>query len=124
MEVPFVDLKAQYRSIKSEIDAAIARVIENTSFVLGREVENFEEQFAAYVGAKYCVGVNSGTAAIQLALLACNIGTGDEVIVPANTFFATAEAVSNAGATPVFIDVDPVSYNIDPARIEVMHENK
>ncbi len=118
MEVPFVDLKAQYRSIKSEIDAAIARVIENTSFVLGREVETFEEQFAAYVGAKYCVGVNSGTAAIQLALLACNIGTGDEVIVPANTFFATAEAVSNAGATPVFIDVDPVSYNIDPARIE------
>jgi len=118
MEVPFVDLKAQYRSIKSEIDAAIARVIENTSFVLGREVENFEEQFAAYVGAKYCVGVNSGTAAIQLALLACNIGTGDEVIVPANTFFATAEAVSNAGATPVFIDVDPVSYNIDPARVE------
>src|SRR5216110_16052 len=118
MEVPFVDLKAQYRSIKGEIDSAIARVIENTAFVLGPEVETFEKRFAEYIGAKYCVGVNSGTAAIHLALLACNIGTGDEVIVPANSFFASAEAVSNAGALPVFVDVDSVSYNIDPDRIE------
>lgn len=118
MEVPFVDLKAQYRSIKGEIDSAIARVIENAAFVLGPEVETFEKRFAEYIGAKYCVGVNSGTAAIHLALLASKIGRGDEVIVPANSFFASAEAVSNAGALPVFVDVDSVSYNIDPDRIE------
>jgi dTDP-4-amino-4,6-dideoxygalactose transaminase len=118
MLVPFVDLQAQYRSIKNEIDAAIARVVESSAFVLGREVEAFEAAFAEYVGARFCVGVNSGTAALQIALQACGVGAGDEVVVPANTFFATAEAVSTAGATPRFVDVDPVSYNIDPARIE------
>jgi dTDP-4-amino-4,6-dideoxygalactose transaminase len=118
MLVPFVDLQAQYRAIKSEIDTAIARVLDNAAFVLGREVEAFEAAFAEYVGARYCVGVNSGTAAIQLALMACRIGAGDEVIVPANSFFATAEGVSNAGATPVFVDADPVSYTINVARIE------
>ena len=116
--IPFVDLKAQYRSIKDEVDAAIQRVLDNTSFVLGREVEAFEAAFAEYVGAKFCVGLNSGTAAIQLAVSACEIGVGDEVIVPANTFFATAEGVSTAGATPVFVDADPVSYGIDVNRIE------
>ncbi|HEX8889936.1 MAG TPA: DegT/DnrJ/EryC1/StrS family aminotransferase [Pyrinomonadaceae bacterium] len=118
MTVPFVDLRAQYLSIKAEIDEAIARVLDNTSFVMGREVEAFEAAFAEYVGARFCMGVNSGTAAIQLAVMACGIGAGDEVIVPANTFFATAEAVSTAGATPVFVDADPVSYNIDVNRIE------
>jgi dTDP-4-amino-4,6-dideoxygalactose transaminase len=118
MSVPFVDLQAQYRSIKGEIDAAIARVVESSAFVLGREVEAFEAAFAEYVGARFCVGVNSGTAAIQIALQTCDIGAGDEVIVPANTFFATAEAVSTANATPRFVDADPVSYNIDPAKIE------
>jgi dTDP-4-amino-4,6-dideoxygalactose transaminase len=118
MTVPFVDLRAQYRSIKGEIDEAISRVVESAAFVLGPEVEAFEAEFAAYCGARYCVGVNSGTAALQLALQACGVGAGDEVIVPANTFFATAEAVSTAGATPVFVDADPVSYNIDPAKIE------
>ena len=116
--VPFVDLQAQYREIKAEVDAAIGRVVESAAFVLGREVEAFEAAFAEYTGARYCVGVNSGTAAIQLALMACGIGAGDEVIVPANTFFATAEAVSTAGATPVFVDADAVSYTIDATKIE------
>jgi dTDP-4-amino-4,6-dideoxygalactose transaminase len=118
MPVPFVDLQAQYRSIKAEVDAAVQRVLDTSAFILGREVEAFERAFAEYVGARECVGVSNGTAAIQLALQACGVGPGDEVIVPANTFFATAEAVSTAGATPVFVDCDPVNYNIDPARID------
>jgi dTDP-3-amino-3,4,6-trideoxy-alpha-D-glucose transaminase len=118
MPVPFVDLQAQYRSIKSEVDAAVQRVLDTSAFILGREVESFERAFAEYVGAEECVGVSNGTAAIQLALQACGVGAGDEVVVPANTFFATAEAVSTAGATPVFVDCDPVTYNLDPARIE------
>ena len=116
--IPFVDLQAQYRSIKAEVDGAIARVVENTSFILGREVEAFEAAFAEYVGARFCVGVNSGTAAIQLAVMACGLGNGDEVIVPANTFFASAEAVSTAGCTPRFVDADPISYNLDVNRLE------
>jgi dTDP-4-amino-4,6-dideoxygalactose transaminase len=116
--IPFVDLQAQYRSIKEEIDGAIARVIGNASFIMGREVAAFEEAFAQYLGARFCMGVQSGTSAIQLALTACGIGAGAEVIVPANTFFATAEAVSTAGATPVFVDADPTSYTIDVSRIE------
>ncbi|HEX8458766.1 MAG TPA: DegT/DnrJ/EryC1/StrS family aminotransferase [Pyrinomonadaceae bacterium] len=116
--IPFVDLQAQYRAIKGEVDEAIGRVLENAAFILGREVEAFETAFAEYLGARFCVGVSSGTAAIQLAVTACGAGAGDEVIVPANTFFATAEAVSTAGAVPVFVDADPVSYNIDANRIE------
>jgi dTDP-4-amino-4,6-dideoxygalactose transaminase len=118
MPVPFVDLQAQYRSIKSEVDAAIGRVLDSSAFILGPEVEAFERAFAAYVGARHCVGVSNGTAAIQLALTACGVGAGDEVIVPANTFFATAEAVSTAGATPAFVDCDPASSNINANRIE------
>jgi dTDP-4-amino-4,6-dideoxygalactose transaminase len=118
VSVPFVDLKQQYTSIKSEVDAAIARVIENTSFILGPEVRAFEAAFAEYVGARACIAVNSGTAALQLALMAAGIGAGDEVIVPSFTFFATAEAVSVLGATPVFVDVDPVSYTVTAAAIE------
>ena len=116
--VPFVDLKAQYLTIKPEIDAAIASVIENTNFILGPQVAAFEKAFAEYVGAASCVGVNSGTAALQLALMACGIGQGDEVIVPSFTFFATAETVSVLGAVPVFVDVDPVSYTITADEIE------
>ena len=116
--IPFVDLQAQYRAIKEEVDAAIARVVESAAFVLGREVEAFEAAFAEYLGARFCVGVSNGTAAIQLAVTACGAGAGDEVIVPANTFFATAEAVSTAGATPVFVDADPISYTIDVNKIE------
>lgn len=116
--VPFVDLKQQYASIKSEVDAAIARVIENTSFILGPEVRAFEAAFAEYTGARACIAVNSGTAALQLALMAAGVGAGDEVIVPSFTFFATAEAVSVLGATPVFVDVDPVSYTVTADAIE------
>ncbi|MDX6270092.1 MAG: hypothetical protein QOD28_1315 [Acidobacteriota bacterium] len=116
--IPFVDLQAQYRSIKREVDEAIGRVVESAAFILGREVEAFEAAFAEYLGARFCVGVNSGTAAVQLAVTACGVTAGNEVLVPANTFFATAEAVSTAGATPVFVDADPVSYTIDPTKIE------
>jgi dTDP-4-amino-4,6-dideoxygalactose transaminase len=116
--IPFVDLKAQYQSIKSEIDAAIARVIESAWFVLGPEVEHFEKSFAEYCGARFCVGVNSGTAALQLALMAAGVGAGDEVIVPANSFFATAETVSVVGATPVFVDADRIACTIEISKIE------
>ena len=116
--VPFVDLKQQYASIKTEVDAAIARVVENTSFILGPQVRAFEAAFAEYAGARACIGVNSGTAALQLALMAAGIGAGDEVIVPSFTFFATAEAVSVLGATPIFVDVDPASYTVTAATIE------
>src|ERR687885_591596 len=91
MTVPFVDLQAQYRSIKAEVDAAVQRVLDTSAFILGREVEAFERAFSEYVGARECVGVSNGTAAIQLALQACGVGAGDDVLVPANTFFATAE---------------------------------
>ena len=93
-------------------------MLENTSFILGPEAESFENAFAGYVNARFCVGLNSGTAALHLAMLACGIGAGDEVIIPANTFFATAEAVSLTGATPVFVDADPIAYTIDVGRIE------
>ena len=118
MPVPFVDLQAQYRAIKAEVDEAIRRVLDSSAFILGREVEAFERAFAEYVGARECVGVSNGTAALHLALAASGVGAGCEVIVPANTFFATAEAVSTAGATPVFVDCDPVTYNIDAGKIE------
>ena len=116
--IPFVDLKAQYASIRPEVDAAMARVVENTAFIMGPQVAAFEKAFAEYLDARFCIGVNSGTAALQLALMACGIGLGDEVIAPSFTFFATAEAVSVLGAKPVFIDIDPVSYTIDPAQLE------
>lgn len=116
--IPLVDLRAQYRIIKPEIDAAIERVLANTRFILGKEVQDFEEAFAVYCGARYAIGVASGTAALHLALLACGIGQGDEVITSPFTFIATAEAICHAGARPVFVDIDPVSYNLDPSRIE------
>ena len=116
--IPFVDLKAQYRSIKPEIDAAIGEVLDNAAFILGPAVSRFEEKFAAYVGTKHALGVNSGTSALHLALLAAGIGPGDEVIAPAMTFVATASAIDYTGARPVLVDVDPVTYTIDPARIE------
>ena len=117
MNVPFVDLHAQYQSIRREVLPAIEDVLERTSFVLGPQVAAFEERFAAYCGTRYCVGVESGTAALTLALRALDIGSGDEVIVPANTYVATALAVSAAGATPVLVDVDE-AYLIDTAAAE------
>lgn len=116
--VPLVDLKAQYRTIQPQIDAAIQRVVENTSFIMGAEVSAFEEAFAAFCGVAHCVGVSSGTAALELVLRALDVPPGAEVITSAHTFIATAEAISAIGATPVFVDVQPDSYNLDPARLE------
>ncbi|RME47207.1 MAG: DegT/DnrJ/EryC1/StrS family aminotransferase [Caldilineae bacterium] len=116
--IPLVDLKAQYRAIKPEMDAAIQRVLDTANFILGEEVAAFETAFAGYVHAGGAVGVASGTAALHLALLACGIGPGDEVITTAHTFFATAEAISVTGARPVFVDVDPQTYLLDPNRVE------
>lgn len=116
--IPLVDLVAQYRSIQPEIDAAIQRVLDNTSFILGEEVRAFEDAFAKHVRAAGAVGVSSGTAAIELSLRALGVGEGDEVITAAHTFIATAEAVSNIGAVPVFADIDPATFNIDPNHVE------
>ena len=118
MQIPLVDLKAQYASIKPEVDAAIQRVLDHTGFIMGKEVSDFEQAFARYVGAKGTVGVASGTAALQLALLACGVGPGDEVITTAHTFIATAEAISQTGARPVFADIDPRTYTLDPNCVE------
>lgn len=118
MQVPLVDLRAQYSCIKQEIDAAIQRVLSHTGFILGREVEEFEKAFAFYVDAAAAVGVASGTSAIRLALQALGIGEGDAVITSAHTFIATAEAISQLRAVPVFVDVHPRTYTIDPNRIE------
>jgi dTDP-4-amino-4,6-dideoxygalactose transaminase len=111
--VPLVDLKAQYAGIQEEVHASIAEVLASCQFVGGPYLEQFEQDFAHYVGARYAVGVSSGTAALELALRAAGIGHGDEVIVPANTFVATAEAVSNVGATPVFADVETTTFHLD-----------
>jgi dTDP-4-amino-4,6-dideoxygalactose transaminase len=119
MTIPLVDLKAQLTSIRDEIDAAVARVLRHGGFVLGEEVAAFEAAFAEHVGARSAVGVASGTAALRLALAACNIGPGDEVITTPHTFFATAEAISQSGATPVFVDVRADTLNLDPERVEL-----
>lgn len=118
MTVPLVDLRAQYISIKPEIDAAIAGVLESTQFINGREVALFEEEFAAYCGARHAIGVGNGTDALSLALTALGVGPGDEVVTAVNTFTATAEAISSVGAVPVFVDVDPVHYTMDTQALE------
>jgi len=118
MSIPFVDLKAQYATIKSEVDAAISNVIENCQFVGGPAVQRFEENFAAYCRASYGVGASSGTSAIHLALIGVGVGPGDEVITPCNTFIATAEAITHAGAKVVLVDVDDDTQLIDPEKIE------
>jgi dTDP-4-amino-4,6-dideoxygalactose transaminase len=120
LEVPFLDLKAQYRALAPEINRAIADVLESTQFVGGPFVEHFEQEFASYIGARYAVGVSSGTSALELALKVAGIRPDDEVLVPANTFFATAEAVSNVGARPVFTDVDAASFHLDVKSAEKM----
>jgi dTDP-4-amino-4,6-dideoxygalactose transaminase len=115
--VPFVDLQAQFHALREEVVPRVTRVMEEGSFILGPEVARFEASFAQYLGASYCVGVESGTAALQLALQALGIGPGDEVIVPANTYIASALAVSAVGARPVLVDVDS-TYSIDPALLD------
>ena len=116
--IPFLDLKAQYASIKSDVDKAIHGVLDSCGYILGPEVAKFEEEFAAYSQAKFGIGVNTGTSALHLSLLAADIGPGDEVTTTPFTFVATVAAIEYAGAKPVFVDIDPKSYNIDPALIE------
>lgn len=116
--IPFLSLREQYDSIRCEIDAAVGRVLASTSFVLGQEVEAFEDEFAAYCGVDHAVTVNSGTSALHLALLSAGIGPGDEVITTPMTFVATTAAILYVGATPVFVDIDPQTWNIDVQRIE------
>ncbi|MDQ1707121.1 MAG: hypothetical protein QOJ88_332 [Pyrinomonadaceae bacterium] len=118
MKVPFLNLKAAYASLQSELDAAAQRVMASGSFILGAEVSAFEEEFSDYCGTKFCIGVGNGLDAIYLILRAFDIGPGDEVIVPANTYIATWLAVSYAGATPVPVEPDVATFNLDPASIE------
>ena len=115
--IPLVDLKAQYRALKSEIDAAISDVLDHAQFALGPAVESFERDFAAYCGAAEAVGVNSGTSALHVALLAAGVGPGDEVITVPFTFVATVAAIEHAGARPVFVDIDPEYYTMDPSAL-------
>lgn len=117
--IPMVNLKAQYEEIRNEIEQGIAETIANCSFILGPNVQNFEKEAAEYLGVKHAVGVASGTDALHLALLAEGIGAGDEVITTPFTFIATAEAICYVGATPIFVDIDPKTFNIDPDAIEV-----
>src|SRR5208337_2740566 len=112
MKVLFNDIKAVHDSIASDLDRAIQRVLRSGKFILGQEVESFEVEFAAYCGAAHCVSVASGTEALQLALLACGIGPGDEVITVSHTAMPTALAIAATGATPVFVDIDPQTYTL------------
>jgi len=118
MNVPFVDLKTQYQTIKDDIDMAIAAVIGDTAFVSGKYARAFEADFASYIGVHHCVGVGNGTDALFMAMHGFGLGSGDEVITAANTFIATAEGITWSGATPVFVDCEENSFNIDPTLIE------
>jgi dTDP-4-amino-4,6-dideoxygalactose transaminase len=115
--VPFVDLAAQYTSIADELEDASTRALRATDYILGRELDRFEEEFAAFCGTRHAIGVDSGTSALELSLRACEVGPGDEVITAANTFIATALAISYTGATPVLVEVNPDTFTIDIARL-------
>lgn len=114
----FIDLKAQYRRLENDINQRIRAVLEHGQYILGPEVAELEGKLAAYTGAKHCIGVSDGTTALQIALMALDIGPGDEVITTPFTFIATGEMIALVGATPVFVDIDPLTYNIDPTLIE------
>ena len=118
MKVPFFDLKAQYGAIGDEVREALDRVCRNAAFILGEEVSRFEKAFAGYCETRHCVAVNSGTSALHLALLAAEVGQGDEVVTTADSFVGTVEAILYTGAKPVFVDIDPVTANLDPKLIE------
>lgn len=124
MSVPFVDLKAQYLSIKGEIDEAIQHVLETTQFIGGKIVKDFEQSFAEYVGAEHCVSCANGTDSLEMALQALGVGKGDEVIVPALTWISSAEAVNNVGAEPVFVDILTDEFTMNPKLIEEKINNK
>ena len=116
-KIPLVDLKAQYRTIRPEVDAAIQKVLDDAAFIMGPDVEKFESEFASFCKANVSIGVSSGTAALMLALHAVGVGVGDEVVTSSHTFTATAEAISALGAKPIFVDIDPHTYNMDPNRL-------
>lgn len=118
MKIPFLDLTGAYEELKAELDEAYARFMRSGRYILGKEVVSFEEEYAAYCGTKFCVGVGNGLEALHLIVRAFEIGHGHEVIVPSNTYIATWLAVSNAGAVPVPVEPDPRTYNMDPGRIE------
>jgi dTDP-4-amino-4,6-dideoxygalactose transaminase len=118
MHVPFVDLRTQFETLRPAVEEGILEVLATTSFIQGKHVQAFEDDFADYLGAKHAIGVANGTDALYLALRASGIGPGDEVITAANTFIATTEAITGVGATIVLVDVDPVSYTLDPAQVE------
>jgi dTDP-4-amino-4,6-dideoxygalactose transaminase len=118
VKVPFLDLKAQYQRIKDEVNPAIQDILDNTAFILGKSVVQFEKEFAEAHNVKYCIGTSSGTDANHLVLWASGVGSEDEVIIPANTFIATAWGATLCGAKPVFVDCHPQSYNIDPSKVE------
>ncbi len=122
----FIDLKCQYQRLKKDIDAGIQRVLDHGQFILGPEVAELEEKLAAYVGAKYCISVANGTDALQIAEMAIGIGPGDEVITPGFNYIATAETVALLGAKPIYVDVSPLTYNLDPALLEatINHRTK
>lgn len=118
MKIPILDLKPQYASIKADIHAALDRVLESGAFIMGPEVKQFEQEVATYLGVKYAIGVNSGTDALVIGLKAAGIEAGDEVITTPFSFFATAESISNVGAKPIFIDIDPHTFNLNAHKIE------
>jgi dTDP-4-amino-4,6-dideoxygalactose transaminase len=120
MQIPLVDLKKQYRGIKDEVLLAIGNALDGMQLFLGKNVQTFESDFAAYCGSKFAVGVGSGTDALHLALVACGVGPGDEVITVSHTFIATVEAIALTGARPVLVDIDPDTYNMDPVQVEKM----
>jgi len=119
MKVPFLDLKAQYKQIEHEVVPLVTEAMENGMFIGGPNVEGFEKEFAEFCSAKYCIGVNSGTDALRFALMATGVGSGDEVITVPNTFIATTEAISQVGATPVFVDIDNQTCNMDPDKLQL-----
>jgi len=118
MKVPFLDLKTQYQGIKAEVEPEILKTLESCSYIGGPYVKRFEDEVASYLQVKHAIGCSSGTAALVLALRACNVKPGDEVITTPFTFFATAEAIASVGAIPVFVDVKQSDYTIDPDKIE------
>ncbi|OOM77000.1 DegT/DnrJ/EryC1/StrS family aminotransferase [Clostridium sp. BL-8] len=118
MNIPLVDLKAQYKEIEKEVVEAVSRVLSSASYIMGSEVLEFEKEFAEYIGVKHAISVGNGTDALVIALMACGVGEGDEVITTPFTFFSTAESISFVGAIPVFVDVEKDTYNIDPSKIE------